>query len=251
MDKVFLVRALISTGSLAVSVFLAFGVVLWLQPEWLIATLHQRSPDVFYSIKTEEKIVALTIDDGPDACGSPRILDILQEYDAHATFFLISDHIQGNEEYVERMVAEGHELGNHLTEDEPSVALSDAEFERELLEADEAISRFAEVKWVRPGSGWYNEEMLATIKKHGYQCALGNVYPYDPQISIYWFSAFHVLTNVKPGDVIVLHDYNRRGGRTAKALEIILPKLEKRGYRVVTLSELAAQQEDMVVRQFK
>ena len=42
--------------------------------------------------------------------------------------------------------------------------------------------------------------------------------------------------------MIVLHDYNRRGGRTAKALEIILPKLEKRGYRVVTLSELAGVQ---------
>ena len=238
MDKVFLLRTLTSTGLLAVSVFLVFGVVLWLQPGWLIARLREKSPDVLYSISTDEKVVALTIDDGPDACGSPRILNVLQEYGAHATFFLISDHITGNEAYVERMVAEGHELGNHLTADEPSIALSDAEFERELLEADIAISRFADVKWVRPGSGWYNEAMLTTIRKHNYQCALGNVYPYDPQISIYWFSAFHVLTNVKPGDVIVLHDYNRRGGRTTKALEIILPRLEERGYRVVTLSEL-------------
>lgn len=185
-------------------------------------------------------VVALTIDDGPDACGSPRILDILEEYDAHATFFLITEHIQGNEIFVERMIDEGHELGNHLTVDEPSIALSDAEFERELLKADRALTQYVEdIRWVRPGSGWYNEEMLATIKKHDYQCALGNVYPYDPQISIYWFSAFHVLTNVKPGDVIVLHDYNQRGGRTTKALEIILPVLEERGYRVVTLSELA------------
>ena len=165
MDKVFWLRAAISSGLLAATVFIIFGVVLWLQPEWLIATLHRRSPEVLYSIETNELVVALTIDDGPDLCGSPRILDILEEYDAHATFFLISEHIPGNEVYVERMIAEGHELGNHLTVDEPSIALSEEEFERELLKADETLTQFVtDVKWVRPGSGWYNETMLATIK---------------------------------------------------------------------------------------
>ena len=228
---------------MSVIIFVLFGIALWLKPEWLIAQIRKKSPSVLYSIETEEKIVALTIDDGPDSCGSPRILDILKKYDAHATFFLISNHIEGNEEYVKRMVAEGHELGNHLTEDQPSISLSNDEFERKLLEADEAISKFTdtEIKWMRPGSGWYNDEMLATAKKHNYQCALGNVYPYDPQISIYWFAAYYVLGNVKPGSVIVLHDYNRRGGRTTKALEIILPKLKEQGYKVVTLSELIEQ----------
>lgn len=236
MDKAFLVRAAIITG---VTVFIGFGVTLWLKPEWLIAHLRKQSPDVLYSVDTEKKIVALTIDDGPDACGSPRILDVLKKHDAHATFFIISEHIVGNEEYIERMVAEGHELGNHLTVDQPSIALSDEEFESELLEADMALTQYVDdIRWVRPGSGWYNEQMLNTIKKHDYQCALGNVYPYDPQISIYWFSAYYVLGNIKPGSVIVLHDYNRRGGRTTQALEIILPKLEERGYSVVTLSEL-------------
>ncbi len=241
MDKVLQLRSFIPLASVALTFFLAFGVVLWLQPEWLIAHLRKQSPDVLYSVKTDELVVALTIDDGPDACGSPKILNILEEYDAHATVFLITEHIQGNETFVERMIDEGHELGNHLTADEPSIALSDAEFERELLKADQALTQYVEdIKWVRPGSGWYNEEMLATIKKHDYQCALGNVYPYDPQISIFWFSAYYVLGNIKPGSVIVLHDYNHRGERTTKALEIILPALEERGYRVVTLSELAA-----------
>ncbi|MBT3321816.1 MAG: polysaccharide deacetylase family protein [Anaerolineae bacterium] len=238
MDKAFLIRIAVIT---ALTVLVTFGVALWLKPEWLISHLRKQSPDVLYSVETEQKIVALTIDDGPDACGSPRILNILEKYDAHATFFLISDHIAGNEKYVERMIADGHELGNHLTEDRASIELSKEEFERELLEADEAISLYEKPKWIRPGSGWYNDEMLATIEKHNYHCALGNVYPYDPQISIYWFSAYYVLGNVKPGSIIVLHDYNRRGGRTTKALEIILPKLEERGYKVVTLSELVGE----------
>ncbi len=239
MDKSLLIRSFFQLATVATSVFLVFGVALWLKPEWLISHLRKQSPAVLYSVETDEKIVALTIDDGPDASGSPKILDILDEYDAHATFFLISTHIPGNEAFVERMVAEGHELGNHLTADEPSISLSDEEFERKLLAADEALTEYVDdVHWVRPGSGWYNDRMLATMAKHDYQCALGDVYPYDPQISIYWFSAYYVLGNVKPGSVIVLHDHNRRGERTTKALEIILPKLAARGYRVVTLSEL-------------
>ncbi len=240
MDKIFLLRMALVTVSLAVSVFLAFGSVLWLQPEWLIAKLRRQSPDVLYSIETEKMVVALTIDDGPDANDSPQILEILEQYNAHATFFLITDHISGNEVLVERMVSGGHELGNHLTADEPSIALSDQEFERELLKADEVLSQYMDVQWMRPGSGWYNEEMLATIKKHEYHCVLGSVYPYDPQVGFFWFSAYYVLGNVKPGAVIVLHDRNRRGERTAKALKIILPALARRGYRVVTLSELTA-----------
>ena len=239
MDKVFFIRALITTG---IIVFIIFGISLWLKPEWMVAKLRRRSPEVLYSVETVKKVVALTIDDGPDANDSPQILKILKKYGAHATFFLITDHIAGNETLVERMILEGHELGNHLTADEPSIKMSDQEFEKELLEADKVLSQFMDVAWVRPGSGWYNESMLATMKKHGYHCSLGSVYPYDPQVGFYWFSAYYVLGNIKPGAVIVLHDHNHRGERTARALNIILPALEERGYSVVTLSELAALQ---------
>lgn len=220
---------------------LVFFILLWFQPEWLLSRLRRRSPEVLYSVETQAPVVALTIDDGPDASSSPLILDILEEYHARATFFLITERIPGNEVIVKRMIAEGHELGNHLTADEPSINLSPQDFEQELIEADEILSQFMDVQWIRPGSGWYNEGMLATMKKYDYQCALGSVYPYDPQLGFSWFSANYVLWKVKPGDVIVLHDYDTRGRRTAKALEIILPELEERGYRVVTLSELTTE----------
>jgi peptidoglycan/xylan/chitin deacetylase (PgdA/CDA1 family) len=78
------------------------------------------------------------------------------------------------------------------------------------------------------------------MDKHGYRCALGSVYPYDPQLGISWFTAKYVLWKVQPGSVIVLHDYKTRGQRTAEALQMILPELEDRGFKVVTLSELTA-----------
>lgn len=220
------------------TLLIIFGALVWLHPEWLITRLRRSSPDVLYSVETAQPIVALTIDDGPDAEDSQKILQVLDEYNAHATFFIITDYIAGNEDILRRMVAEGHELGNHLTVDEPSIQLPLETFEAKLLQADRILSRYAEMHWLRPGSGWYNDEMLAVIAENNYQCVLGSVYPYDPQINIHWFSAYYVLWKIKPGAVIILHDHGTRGARTARALEIILPALASRGYQVVTLSEL-------------
>jgi peptidoglycan/xylan/chitin deacetylase (PgdA/CDA1 family) len=110
-----------------------------------------------------------------------------------------------------------------------------------LLEADEILSEFAEVDWFRPGSGWYNEQMLAIVDKYGYNIALGSVYPFDPQLGSAWFTANYVLWKIHPGAIIVLHDYGLRGARTAIALERILPELASRGYKVLTLTELTEQ----------
>jgi len=208
------------------------------QPAWIVSILAKRSPEVLYLVDTQEPVVALTIDDGPDPIGTPRILDVLGQHDAHATFFLITSRIPGNEEIVARAVEEGHELANHLTTDGRSILLSPAEFERQLLDAHDVLSRFADVRWFRPGSGWHNAEMLSILHEHGYRCALGSVYPFDPQIPSAWFAARYTLRNVQPGSIIVLHDYGGRGERTATALATILPELNRRGFRVVTLSEL-------------
>ena len=216
----------------------AGGVVIVFQPDWIVTTIAKRSPEVVYLVETEEPVVALTIDDGPDPVTTPKILDALGQHDARATFFLITGRIPGSEDVVVRMVEEKHELANHLTTDEPSILLPPAEFERRLLEAHDTLSQFSDVRWFRPGSGWYNAEMLSLVHKHGYRCVLGSVHPFDPQIASAWFSAHYVLRNVQPGSIIILHDHGARGERTVTALTTILPELDRRGFRVATLSEL-------------
>jgi peptidoglycan/xylan/chitin deacetylase (PgdA/CDA1 family) len=226
----------IGTAGLAI-LFLAAGVVVF-QPRWLMAALARLSPEVVYFVETRQPAVALTIDDGPDAAATPRILDLLGQHQAQATFFFISDRVAGNEAIVRRAVKEGHELANHSTADAPSIFLKDSEFEKRLLKAHEVLSRFSDLRWFRPGSGWYSKKMLATIHRHGYRCALGSVYPFDPQIPSTWFIQRHVLRGVQPGAIIVLHDHGARGERTIAVLGEILPEIKRRGLRVVTLSEL-------------
>jgi peptidoglycan/xylan/chitin deacetylase (PgdA/CDA1 family) len=225
-------------GAVGIAILLFVAGVVVFQPRWLMATLAKLSPYVVYFVETENPAVALTIDDGPDAVASPKILDLLRQHGAHATFFFITGRVPGNEEIVRRAVKEGHELANHSTRDEPCILLKSSEFERRFLEAHEVLSRFSEVRWFRPGSGWYSKKMLAIIHRHGYRCALGSVYPFDPQIPSSWFIKRHVLRGVLPGSIIVLHDGGARGERTIAALGAILPELTRRGFRVVTLSEL-------------
>ncbi len=232
--------SLFGTGALALSgVALAVGTSILYQPRWLIRMLARRSPDVTYFFETTEPLVALTIDDGPDPQTTPNILRTLARHNARATFFLIGGKVGGCESMVRELVDAGHEIGNHMTRDERSIALSDSEFERSLLDTHAILSQFAKLRWIRPAAGWYKRSMLSTIERHGYRCALGSVYPYDVQIRSVRYAVWHILRNARPGAVIVLHDGGDRGRRTVDALSRILPTLDRRGFRVVTLSELA------------
>ncbi|MGH7527972.1 MAG: polysaccharide deacetylase family protein [Gemmatimonadales bacterium] len=207
-------------------------------PNWLLDTIATLHPGCLYRVEVEEPIVALTIDDGPDPVTTPRILAQLAHHRSQATFFLISDRVTGREPVVRSLAGAGHELGNHLTRDEPSIGLSRGRFEEALLQAHEVLSAFGPIRWVRPGSGWYSQAMIGTMERHGYRCALGSVYPFDAAVPSARWAAGYVLRNVRPGAVIILHEGAGRGGRTIEVLRVVLPELKRRGYRVVTLSEL-------------
>lgn len=211
---------------------------LFFQPRSLLSIPQLFIPGVAYFVKTQKPLIALTIDDGPDAQTTPKILEVLERYDAKATFFLISDRVFGNETLIETLIAQGHEIGNHLTQDCASINLSPRAFEADLRAADAALSRFSKPRWMRPGCGWYNATMIQTAQRSGYRVALGSIFPFDTNIPSSRYAATQILTTARSGAIVVLHDTGDWGIRTAQTLEIVLPKLQQRGYQVVTLSQL-------------
>jgi peptidoglycan/xylan/chitin deacetylase (PgdA/CDA1 family) len=213
-----------------------------LRPGPVVRWLSRRFPDVLFQQVKAGPIVALSFDDSPHAASTPRILDVLAAHDAHATFFMIGEYVAGNEEIVRRLVDEGHELGNHMMTDAPSARLSAAAFERELLQAHELLAPFGPVRWFRPGHGLFTRQMLDQLHRHGYRCAMASTYAYEFLPVPAPYAARHILLNVRPGGVIILHDGAVAQERTVGVLERILPALRRRGYRVVTVSELAAGQ---------
>ena len=122
----------------------------------------------------------------------------------------------------------------------PSARLPAAEFERQLLQTHELLARFGPVRWFRPGHTWFNRRMLDQIHRHGYRCAMASAYALEFLPVSAPYAARHILLNVRPGGVIILHDGTADQERTVGVLERILPALRRRGYRVVTISELAA-----------
>ena len=211
-----------------------------LRPGPVVRWLSRRFPDVLFQQANAGPLVALTFDDSPHATSTPRILDVLAAHDAHATFFMIGEYVAGNEEVVRRLIAEGHEVGNHMLSDAPSARLSAAEFERQLLEMHELLAGFGPVRWFRPGHTWFNRRMLDQLHRHDYRCAMASAYAFEFLPISAPYAARHILLNIRPGGVIILHDGPADQERTVAVLERILPALRRRGYGVVTLSELAA-----------
>ncbi|OQE20217.1 hypothetical protein PENFLA_c017G01216 [Penicillium flavigenum] len=211
-------------------------------PSLFIRYCQRRWPDVLFRVDTNNKVVALTIDDAPST-HTPAILRLLQSHNAAATFFLIGSQIPGHESVLADLVRAGNELANHAMYDEPSRALSDdvladqiRSVHARIQEAYVAGNTPQPENWLfRPGSGFFSSRMRSLVKELGYRLVLGDVYPHDPQVPFWRLNASHVLSMVKPGSIIVCHD---RREWTVPMLQKVLPELNRRGYRVVTVAGL-------------
>lgn len=219
----------------------ALGVLVLRPPRAVFQLTNHFFPGATYFTTTDQPVIALTIDDGPDGQTTNQILDVLDRHQVTATFFIITDRIPGNEQTLRRMLGNGHELGNHTTADVHSIGLGTPAFEQDVIKADAILQTYTKPQWLRPSGGWYNQEMIGVAKKYSYKVALGSIFPYDTNISSPWFATQFILANAQPGGIIVVHDSGDWGKNTAKTLDQVLPKLKKQGYKIVNLSELMAQ----------
>ena len=213
-------------------------------PTFLILYFQHRWPDVLWRVSTSSKIIALTIDDGPSEHTS-EIMQILSANDATATFFVIGSQTPGYEAMLEDLIRNGNELANHAMHDEPSRSLSDATLasqirsvENILHNAYKAVNVEPPPRYFRPGSGFFSERMRKMLSSLDYRLVLGSIYPHDPQIPFWRIIAHHILSMIKPGAVVICHD---RREWTAPMLRDVLPKLQRKGYRITTVTELLKQ----------
>ncbi len=212
------------------------------QPQWMFRVVSQLRPGALFFVNTDDPVIALTIDDGPQLETTEAILTLLERHRVKATFFVLSDALPSHKAILQDLVASGHELGHHMTADESSLRLSPEDFEAKFLQAHQSLSYYDNnIIWFRPGMGLYNNHMINVTKNQGYQLVLGSLFPYDTHITSLSFAEWFVLNNLDPGDILVLHDGPKsRGERTIQLLDRLLPKIKQKGYRVLTLTELKA-----------
>ncbi|WP_459500108.1 polysaccharide deacetylase family protein [Bacillus sp. C1] len=196
---------------------------------------------VTWEVPNDEKIIAITFDDGPDPTYTPQILKLLRQYKAEATFFMIGFRIQRNPYLVKQVLKEGHEIGNHTMDHLYASSASAEKLKDDILVGKQYLQKWVkEPLLFRPPGGYINDAVFSTAKEAGYQIVLWSWHQ-DPKD---WANpgtesiVKHVVTNAKSGDIVLLHDGGSDRSQTVAALEKILPALQKQGYRFVKVSEL-------------
>lgn len=201
--------------------------------------------DIIWEVPMEKKWMALTFDDGPDPDQTGQILDLLKEYEAKATFFLLGKRVIRYPDLVKREAAEGHELANHTYSHAYFNKAAKEQMIKEIKDAEEAIFQVSGVRThlFRPPGGFYNQTLVDICKANNYIPVLWSWH----QDTVDWKRpgvkkiVNKVLNNARGGDIVLFHDHVEGNTQTIEALKQILPELKKRGFRFVTVSELIAQ----------
>lgn len=192
----------------------------------------------------EQKNIALTFDDGPHSEYTAEILDLLNEYDIKATFFVLGKLAEQYPDIVKRQVAEGHEIGNHTYSHINVHKSTRRQFEEEFNKTQEIILSLTGInsKVFRPPYGNLDEKIVPVTSREDSKIVLwsqnkGHNDWSNPGVEKI---SNTILSQAKNGDIILLHDnvYHKES-HTIEALKTILPELKKRGYNFVTVSELA------------
>ncbi len=187
-------------------------------------------------IDPEKPMVAITFDDGPGAY-TDRLLDILQRYDAKATFFVVGYKIDRRPETVQRIVSEGHEIGGHSWNHKELTKLTEKEISSQLTKTRNKIHDVTGIEPVlmRPPYGSYNDSVRAVAKKLGISAINWNVdtldWKYKDADKVY----DGTFKKLKDGNIILFHDIHPT---TVDAMERVIPALIEEGYQLVTVSQL-------------
>jgi len=205
---------------------------------------YEASGEIIWEVPTPNKVIALTFDDGPDPNETEKILDLLLQYQAKATFFVVGRNAEKYPDLIKREIAEGHEIANHTYNHKMfyNGKLSGSKLSEELSKTEEVIRQIGGVKTIlfRPPGGYYNDTLVSTAKLAGYKIILWSWH----QDTVDWRKpgvdkiVRKVLDNARGGDIVLMHDRVTGKSQTVEALERILPELLNRGFHFVTVSEL-------------
>jgi peptidoglycan-N-acetylglucosamine deacetylase len=202
--------------------------------EWVFTVVHR--------VPTNEKVVALTFDDGPHPTFTPEILSALRKHHVKATFFMIGQRMEQYPDIVKDVIADGNAIGNHtFTHPKNIEADSRAQVVRELNGCESVIEKMTgkPTHIFRPPKGLVDGTVVTTAEEEGYQTILWTVSADHHDAPTPQLMAARVLKRIRPGAIILAHDgtFPSRTKDVA-ATPLIIEELQKRGYRFVTVPEL-------------
>ncbi|MDE5416023.1 polysaccharide deacetylase family protein [Alkalihalobacterium chitinilyticum] len=193
------------------------------------------------SVETNEKVVALTFDDGPGV-NTGEVLDILREHNVKGTFYLTGYEIENYFTKAETIVRDGHEIGNHSYSHQRMVFKSPSFIQDEIAKTDEWIrlTGYEGEITFRPPFGRRLVLLPYYLSKDERKTVLWNIEPetYPDIASDANKIVEHVVENIEPGSIILLHVMYESRRESLQSIEGIITSLKEQGYTFLTVSEL-------------
>lgn len=227
-------KAIYATLFVALCVTVSFGA-------WRLSgsRAHQLVGALVTSVETSDSVVAVTFDDGPVPAYTDSVLSTLAGLEVRATFFMVGSAIQRNPDIAERVVAAGHELGNHSFSHRRLVLKRPGTIRREIEDTD-ALIRAAGHRgeiFVRPPYGKRLLGLPLHLSRSDRPVVLWSLEP-DTYHQDAEGMVGYVRERVRPGSILLLHVEIPSRREYRSALPRIVAELRSRGYEFVTLSEL-------------
>lgn len=206
---------------------------------------------VFFESQTNKKIVALTFDDGPYSPYTEQILDVLKEYHVPATFFVVGQNVEKYPELVQRIVDEGHQLGNHTYHHVDLLKSDRKTIEEEIDHTNRVIKAATGTvpHLVRPPHGFRDPVVMEIMATRGLKVVEWSIMSRDwtnPGVDVI---VDRTLAKVKNGSIILLHDGDGIASKDSRVQSVeatrrIIQTLTAQGYQFVTVDEILAKTED-------
>lgn len=206
--------------------------------ELMNARSYQLFGNITNSIETDEKVVALTFDDGPTK-NVEQVLHLLQQYNAKATFFLIGQDIEKFPEETKAIIEADHQVGNH-TFSHARMIFKSPTFMKEEIDKTDALIHEAGYKGeidFRPPNGKKLVFLPYYLKQKEKETITWNIEP-DTFFTTPEEKIDYVLEEIHPGSIILLHPMYNQSGDELQVIEEILKALTEEGYRFVTVDDL-------------
>ncbi|MFN4086422.1 MAG: polysaccharide deacetylase family protein [Spirosomataceae bacterium] len=186
-------------------------------------------PTGWWKIRTQDKILYLTFDDGPIPEVTPFVLATLSKFQAKATFFVIGDNVRKFPEIANLILNEGHALGNHTDHHVSGFATSTAQYEQEVADCQ---ARHPQMKaWFRPPYGRITFRQFWRLRKK-YDIVFWDVLTQDYDPSLPPEACLQgSLRAIRPGSIVVFHDSWKAWPRLSFVLPHFLEEAAKQGYR--------------------
>jgi peptidoglycan/xylan/chitin deacetylase (PgdA/CDA1 family) len=191
----------------------------------------------------EEKVIALTFDDGPWPISTVQVLDILKQNQIKATFFVTGQNVKNYPDLLKQESAEGHIIGNHTWHHRYQF-LNPQAAANEIDNTAELIYQIAGVKTnlFRPPGGFMHNKVTAYARNSNYAIVLWSSDSVDYSRPAIPKLINNVFKDAKPGGIVLMHDGGGNRSKTVQALPEIIASFRKRGYRFVTVPELLEMQ---------